>query len=120
MMKKESIEELRLRLTKVEAVQEMIRIRAYEIYESRGGRPGHPHYDWLQAENETLMRLIEEESRPSKGKKSSKASVDGATPDKVKKVRQSKPAARKAPKKDDADKSARKAPKLRKGADKTA
>jgi hypothetical protein len=31
---------------------EEIRIRAYEIYIERGGKPGHDLDDWLQAERE--------------------------------------------------------------------
>ena len=31
---------------------EEIRIRAYEIYIERGGRPGHDLDDWFQAERE--------------------------------------------------------------------
>jgi hypothetical protein len=31
---------------------EKVRNRAYEIYERRGGEPGHDWDDWLQAERE--------------------------------------------------------------------
>ena len=33
-----------------------IRERAYELYESRGRKPGDPEQDWLRAERETLRR----------------------------------------------------------------
>jgi len=34
--------------------QEMIRARAYELYESRGREPGQDEQDWLRAEQEIL------------------------------------------------------------------
>jgi Protein of unknown function (DUF2934) len=34
--------------------QDMIRARAYELYESRGGEAGHDEQDWLRAEQEIL------------------------------------------------------------------
>jgi len=34
--------------------QEMIRERAYELYESRGREPGQDEQDWLRAEREIL------------------------------------------------------------------
>lgn len=33
-----------------------IRQRAYELYQERGGTPGHEHADWLTAEREVLSR----------------------------------------------------------------
>jgi hypothetical protein len=33
-----------------------IRERAYELYESRGRKPGHDEQDWLRAEREILSR----------------------------------------------------------------
>jgi hypothetical protein len=36
---------------------EQIRMRAYEIYVSRGGAPGNATADWLQAEQELRGRL---------------------------------------------------------------
>jgi hypothetical protein len=62
-MKKESIEDLRSRLMRDESLQERIRIRAFQIYQSRGGQPGNPQLDWLEAEYETLTQLIEQEYR---------------------------------------------------------
>ena len=62
-MKRESIEELRQRLLRDNQVQEMISMRAYEIYRLRGSQPGREAEDWFQAENEILGFLIEEESR---------------------------------------------------------
>jgi hypothetical protein len=34
--------------------QEMIRARAYELYEGRGREPGQHEQDWLRAEQEIL------------------------------------------------------------------
>lgn len=34
--------------------QEMIRARAYELYEGRGREPGQDEQDWLRAEQEIL------------------------------------------------------------------
>ena len=38
--------------TPAEVSVEAIRDRAYELYEARGGEPGHDFDDWLQAERE--------------------------------------------------------------------
>ncbi|MGH7699383.1 MAG: DUF2934 domain-containing protein [Gemmatimonadales bacterium] len=32
--------------------EEAIRRRAYELFEQRGGEPGHEHEDWARAERE--------------------------------------------------------------------
>lgn len=37
-------------------LQDMIRERAYELYEKRGREPGHDGEDWLRAERDTLNR----------------------------------------------------------------
>jgi hypothetical protein len=34
--------------------QDLIRMRAYELYESRGREPGQDEQDWLRAEQEIL------------------------------------------------------------------
>lgn len=62
-MTMESLEELRDRLLREERVQLMVRTRAYEIYQMRGGQPGWESHDWLQAETEVLTFLIALESR---------------------------------------------------------
>ena len=36
---------------------ELIRARAYQIYESRGREPGHEVADWVQAEHEVKQLL---------------------------------------------------------------
>lgn len=36
--------------------QDRIRERAFQIYESRGSRPGHDIQDWLRAEHQILAR----------------------------------------------------------------
>ena len=40
--------------------QETARIskRAYELYESRGRKPGHDEQDWLRAEQEILKQRV--------------------------------------------------------------
>ena len=62
-MMKESIQELRIRLSSNKEVQELIQLRAYEIYLRRNSRPGNSDHDWLQAENEIIAALIQEEAR---------------------------------------------------------
>ena len=62
-MKRESTEELRARLLADVQVQSMIAMRAYEIFELRGGTPGRETEDWFQAEAEILKFVIEEEIR---------------------------------------------------------
>jgi hypothetical protein len=42
--------------TSVMAVEDEIRVRAYELYEERGRMPGFEHEDWLRAEHEVLSR----------------------------------------------------------------
>jgi hypothetical protein len=37
-------------------VEHEIRLRAYDLYERRGGRDGHALDDWLQAEYEVWQR----------------------------------------------------------------
>jgi len=36
--------------------QELIRLRAYQLYEERGKDDGHAEEDWLRAESEILSR----------------------------------------------------------------
>lgn len=62
-MSRESKEELRQRLLGDHQVQQMIAMRAYEIYLQRGGEPGREADDWFMAESEVLSFLIDEESR---------------------------------------------------------
>lgn len=37
-------------------LEDLIRRRAYELYLERGGRPGSPLEDWLQAERDACGR----------------------------------------------------------------
>src|SRR4030095_13665384 len=46
-----------------ERVKTMVRQRAYEIYQMRGGQPGWESHDWFQAEGEVLAYLIALESQ---------------------------------------------------------
>lgn len=54
-------EQIREQLLDDVKVRESVSLRAYEIYERRGRGPGCELEDWLQAENEILTPLIEEE-----------------------------------------------------------
>lgn len=60
-MQDETREQIRERLLDDEATRASISLRAYEIYEQRGCAPGCKLEDWLQAENEILLLLVEEE-----------------------------------------------------------
>ena len=62
-MERESIEDIRRRLLKDEQVQDLIKMRAYEIYQLRGSQPGQDAENWFRAENEILTFLIQEETR---------------------------------------------------------
>lgn len=62
-MTTESLKDLRNRLLREERVQQMVRTRAYEIFQMRGGQPGWEAHDWFQAEGEVLAFLIALESR---------------------------------------------------------
>ncbi len=61
-MNGENVEQPQKKLISDEEAQAKISLRAYEIYLSRGGEPGHEMEDWLQAENEVLASLSEEQS----------------------------------------------------------
>lgn len=61
-MTSETLEELRERLLRQHNVQQMIRVRAYEIYRMRGGQPGGEAQDWFHAESEVLAFLLADES----------------------------------------------------------
>jgi len=41
----------------IECLPDLIRKRAYQIFETRGRQPGHELEDWLQAERETKKHL---------------------------------------------------------------
>jgi len=62
-MSKEDFDKRREELIRDERVRQMIRVRAYEIYQMRGPQPGGQAQDWFQAENEVLSFLIADESR---------------------------------------------------------
>jgi hypothetical protein len=42
---------------RVECLPDLIRKRAYQLFEERGYQPGHELDDWLQAERETNQHL---------------------------------------------------------------
>lgn len=58
-MKELNVEQLCERLPADREVQEAVSLRAYEIYQSRGGEYGRDLDDWLQAENEVLAALTD-------------------------------------------------------------
>lgn len=58
-MKELNVEQLGESLPADREVQEAVSLRAYEIYQSRGGANGCDMDDWLQAENEVLAALTE-------------------------------------------------------------
>ena len=60
-MESERQERLRERLLSDDEVRAAISLRAYEIYQRRGGEPGREIEDWVQAENEILEALIKGE-----------------------------------------------------------
>ena len=60
-MKEQTEEQRREQLLADEEVRSRVALRAYEIYESRGGGLGRDLDDWLQAENEVLAILIEQQ-----------------------------------------------------------
>jgi len=62
-MNNESKEELRRHLLGDQQVQKLIQIRAFQIYELRGGAQGSEADDWFAAENEIISILIEEKER---------------------------------------------------------
>jgi len=41
----------------VQSTEEMIRLRAYQLYEEHGRQDGYAEYDWQQAECDILSRL---------------------------------------------------------------
>ena len=61
-MTKETLEEIRERLLRQHNVQQMIAVRAYEIYQIRGGQPGGEAQDWFRAEGEVLAFLLADDS----------------------------------------------------------
>lgn len=61
-MATETLEELRDRLLRQHNVQQMIQVRAYEIFRMRGSQPGGDAQDWFHAEGEVLAFLIAHES----------------------------------------------------------
>jgi len=58
-MKEQDVEQPGERLPAEREVQEAISLRAYEIYQCRGGGHGSDLNDWLQAETEVLSVLTE-------------------------------------------------------------
>jgi len=97
-MSRESLEELRERLLRDEHAQELIRMRAFEIYKLRGGQPGGEAHDWFQAQSEVLTFLIEEEWRRASDSKTGAATEPGEAASKAPSVDPGKPAKRAAPK----------------------
>jgi hypothetical protein len=53
-------------------VEEKVRARAFELYQSRGGKPGSDLHDWFQAEKEINGKTDtkKKKARTSKGMRS--------------------------------------------------
>lgn len=96
-MSRESLEELRERLLRDEHAQELIRMRAFEIYKLRGGQSGGEAQDWFQAQSEVLTFLIEEESRRASDSKTGAATGPVEAASKPSSAEPGKPAKRAAP-----------------------
>lgn len=56
-----------------EELREKIALRAYEIYEDRGGQHGRDIDDWLQAESDVLAEAEQQQKWSHGGKQPSKA-----------------------------------------------
>jgi len=61
-LKEQDVERLGERAPEEREVQEAISLRAYEIYQGRGGAHGNDLDDWLRAETEVLAALTEPET----------------------------------------------------------
>ena len=96
-MSKQDLDERREELIRDERVRQMIRVRAYEIYQMRGPQPGGQAQDWFQAENEVLSfliaesRQIENESRQVENEPSTASAPVAATPAKATATKKSSP-----------------------------
>lgn len=82
-MSKQDLDERREELIRDERVRQMIRVRAYEIYQMRGPQPGGQAQDWFQAENEVLSFLIADESRQIENEPSTASAPVAASPAKA-------------------------------------
>jgi len=99
-MANESLEELRERLLRQQSVQKMIQVRAYEIYQMRGGKPGGEAQDWFHAEGEVLAFLLANESeQPDEPAETKAAEVTSApiTPTEPAKPKKTTPRPRSKP-----------------------
>ena len=79
-MQDETKEQIRERLLGDEAARARISLRAYEIFEQRGCATGCELEDWLQAENDVLPLLIEEELQRGAGSQAASAKVKDKRP----------------------------------------
>jgi hypothetical protein len=78
---RETLEELRERLLRQHHVQQMIEVRAYEIYQMRGGRPGGEAQDWFHAEHEVLAFLLAGEMSRDDDHPQAVPAVSASSPD---------------------------------------
>jgi Protein of unknown function (DUF2934) len=89
-------EERRARLLADGEIRERIAFRAYEIYQRRGSGHGAALDDWLQAENDIVSSLVEQELQAaarSTGGKGVKSDRDEAPEPPVKQGKKSRPRA---------------------------
>jgi len=54
-------------------IEEVIRTRAFQLYEERGSQPGHDLEDWFQAEAELLTRKPTPAGQPTQSAKAAAA-----------------------------------------------
>jgi hypothetical protein len=52
-------------VTEDQVTEEMIRARAYQLFEEQICQDGHAEYDWQQAENDVLSQQAESQSENS-------------------------------------------------------
>ena len=87
-------EEVRARLLADEEIRGRIAFRAYEIYQHRGNGNGSAFEDWLQAEDEILSSLAEQELQPdseSTGGKGLKGNLGDSPKVRIKSGKKSRP-----------------------------
>jgi Protein of unknown function (DUF2934) len=87
-------EEVRARLLADEEIRGRIAFRAYEISQHRGNGNGTAFEDWLQAENEIVSSLAEQELQPDSeptGGKGLKGNVGDSPKARIKSGKKSQP-----------------------------
>jgi hypothetical protein len=78
------------RILSNDEIREKIALRAYEIYQDRGGQHGRDIDDWLQAENDMLAEA--EEKKALYGRKKTAQTESAESPQRAPSTRRRKPA----------------------------